>query len=484
MHDSSDDLATYLERQNRYTTLAARQAYELGRSAGVLHLALLAGGALLQVLHPAPGLPRRRAGAAAHLDRLHEQLHEVRQAHRAAQGGAADEGPPHRRRRLHRHACAQRLLERGDEVIGVDNLSPYYSVELKQDRLRAARSIARFRFHELDIADAARAARAVPRRAGPTRCCTSPRRPACAIRSRNPQSYIQTNLVGFANVLEGCRARTRRATWCSPRARASTATTPELPWSESDNVDHPISLYAATKKANELMAHVYSHLYGLHATGLRFFTVYGPWGRPDMSPMLFAKRDHGGQADPGLQPRRHAARLHLRRRHRRGHAARARPSAALRRLQHRQPPAGGAARLHRRRSSARSARRRKLEMKPMQPGDVKATYADTTALRARGRLRALDAAGDRASRASPNGSGSTTAAREGRFLLALLAGCTVADTPYPLDWDPHHGAGSADCPHSRAPMPIAARRSARRRDPRSRASFSAPTAHRRRLQRT
>ena len=156
-------------------------------------------------------------------------------------------------------------------------------------------------------------------------------------------------MVGFANLLEVLPAARRRATWSSPRARACTAPTRKLPFSEADSVDHPVSLYAATKKSNELMAHAYSHLYGLPATGLRFFTVYGPWGRPDMSPMLFAQAIMRRQADPGVQPRRHAARLHLHRRHRRRHDARARRAARrrLRDLQHRQPHAGRARRLHR-----------------------------------------------------------------------------------------------------------------------------------------
>ena len=133
----------------------------------------------------------------------------------------------------------------------------------------------------------------------------------------NPLAYVESNLVGFTHVLEACRqAATPHLTFASTSSvyGANTA----MPFAEDQGVDHPLQFYAATKRANELMAHAYAHLYRLPCTGLRFFTVYGPWGRPDMAPMLFAKRDLRGAADPGLQPRPPQPRLHLYRRHRRG----------------------------------------------------------------------------------------------------------------------------------------------------------------------
>jgi UDP-glucuronate 4-epimerase len=183
--------------------------------------------------------------------------------------------------------CAARLAARGDEVLGVDNLSPYYSVELKRDRLRQLERSTRFAFEQVDIAEAGALERAMAR-VQPAAVLHLAAQPGVRYSLENPSSYVQSNLVGFANVLEACRH-------CPPRhlVYASSSSVygvnPKLPWSETDNVDHPISLYAATKKANELMAHTYSHLFGLPATGLRYFTVYGPWGRPDMSPMLFAR---------------------------------------------------------------------------------------------------------------------------------------------------------------------------------------------------
>jgi len=179
--------------------------------------------------------------------------------------------------------CAKRLVARGDEVVGIDNLSPYYSVDLKRDRLKQVP----IRFHEIDIADAA-ALDAVFESEKPQAVLHLAAQAGVRYSLENPSAYVQTNLVGFANLLECCRRHPpRHLVYAS--SSSVYGNNPELPWTESQNVDHPISLYAATKKSNELMAHVYSHLYGLHATGLRYFTVYGPWGRPDMSPMLFAR---------------------------------------------------------------------------------------------------------------------------------------------------------------------------------------------------
>jgi UDP-glucuronate 4-epimerase len=182
--------------------------------------------------------------------------------------------------------CAARLLERGDEVIGIDNLSPYYSVELKQARLAQLEGRKGFRFQRLDISEGT-ALGALFTREKPAAVLHLAAQPGVRYSLENPASYIQANLVGFANILEGCRHNPPRHLVYASSSSVYGANT-RLPWSESDNVDHPVSLYAATKKSNELMAHAYSHLYGLPARGLRFFTVYGPWGRPEMSPMLFA----------------------------------------------------------------------------------------------------------------------------------------------------------------------------------------------------
>ncbi len=184
-------------------------------------------------------------------------------------------------------STALRLLERGDEVIGLDNLNDYYSVALKESRLGRLQSHPRFRFARLDVAD----------RAGLTELFAA-ERPERVIHLaaqagvryslQHPEAYVDSNLVGFVNILEGCRHHgVQHLVYASSSSVYGGNT--RMPFSEHDNVDHPVSLYAATKKANELMAHTYSHLYGLPTTGLRFFTVYGPWGRPDMALFLFTK---------------------------------------------------------------------------------------------------------------------------------------------------------------------------------------------------
>jgi UDP-glucuronate 4-epimerase len=180
---------------------------------------------------------------------------------------------------------AKRLLERGDEVVGVDNLNDYYDVQLKQDRLLQIKPFDKFRFIKLDIADRA-AMEELFAREQFQRVVNLAAQPGVRYSLKNPHAYIQSNIVGFTNLLEGCRHhKIEHFTYASSSSvyGANTA----MPFSVHHNVDHPVSLYAATKKANELMAHTYSHLYGLPTTGLRFFTVYGPWGRPDMSPSLF-----------------------------------------------------------------------------------------------------------------------------------------------------------------------------------------------------
>ena len=183
--------------------------------------------------------------------------------------------------------AALRLLARGDEVVGLDNLNDYYSVQLKEDRLARLTPHERFRFVKLDVAD----------RAGMERLFAEERfdrvihlAAQAGVRYSlvNPQAYVDSNVVGFMNVLEGCRhSKVQHLVYASSSSVYGGNT--RMPFSEHDSVDHPVSLYAATKKANELMAHTYSHLFGLPTTGLRFFTVYGPWGRPDMALFLFTK---------------------------------------------------------------------------------------------------------------------------------------------------------------------------------------------------
>jgi UDP-glucuronate 4-epimerase len=183
--------------------------------------------------------------------------------------------------------CAERLAARGDAVTGIDNLSPYYAVTLKQARLARLAPLAAFRFERLDLADAA-ALEALFAAARPDLVLHLAAQPGVRYSLEHPQSYVQSNLVGFANLLECCRRRPPRHLVYASSSSVYGGNA-KLPWAEGDNVDHPVSLYAATKKSNELMAHVYSHLFALATTGLRYFTVYGPWGRPDMSPMLFAQ---------------------------------------------------------------------------------------------------------------------------------------------------------------------------------------------------
>jgi len=182
---------------------------------------------------------------------------------------------------------AIRLLERGDTVYGIDNMNDYYSVALKQARLARVAKYADFTFQKLDIAERAGVAGLFQKnhfdvvmhlaaQAGVRYSLT------------DPHAYVDANLVGFVNLLEGCRhSKVGHLVFASSSSVYGANT--KQPFSEHDNVDHPVSLYAASKKANELMAHSYAHLFGLACTGLRFFTVYGPWGRPDMALFLFTK---------------------------------------------------------------------------------------------------------------------------------------------------------------------------------------------------
>lgn len=184
------------------------------------------------------------------------------------------------------HTC-KRLLARGDEVIGVDNLNDYYDVRLKEARLGRLLPNASFRFQKLDVADAAGINELFARHR-PQRVVHLAAQAGVRYSLINPQAYVNSNLLGFTNILEACRHNAVEHLVYASSSSVYGGNT-KLPFSEHDNIDHPVSLYAATKKANELMAHTYSHLFRLPTTGLRFFTVYGPWGRPDMALFLFTK---------------------------------------------------------------------------------------------------------------------------------------------------------------------------------------------------
>jgi len=180
---------------------------------------------------------------------------------------------------------AKLLLERGDTVVGVDNLNDYYDPNLKLARLAQLKTFTNFRFVKTDIADRV-AMDDLFAAEHFSRVVNLAAQAGVRYSLKNPHAYIQTNLVGFGNLLEGCRHNNVEHLVYASSSSVYGANT-AMPFSVHDNVDHPVSLYAASKKANELMAHSYSYLYGLPTTGLRFFTVYGPWGRPDMSPWLF-----------------------------------------------------------------------------------------------------------------------------------------------------------------------------------------------------
>ena len=187
-----------------------------------------------------------------------------------------------------------RLLARGDELVGLDNLNDYYDVTLKERRLARLTSHSNFRFVKMDVAD----------RPGMEQLFAAEKfdrvihlaaQAGVRYSLQNPHAYIDSNIVGFTNILEGCRhTSVQHLTYASSSSVYGGNT--KMPFSEHDSVDHPVSLYAVTKKANELMAHTYSHLYGLPTSGLRFFTVYGPWGRPDMALFLFTKAILEGRA--------------------------------------------------------------------------------------------------------------------------------------------------------------------------------------------
>lgn len=232
-------------------------------------------------------------------------------------------------------ALAQRLLGRGDEVLGIDNHNDYYDPSLKEARLAQFADHPAYTHLRADLSDAEAVDRAF---AGfqPQRVVNLAAQAGVRYSLKNPRAYVRSNLDGFVNILEGCRhGKVEHLVYAS--SSSVYGANRKMPFAVEDAVDHPVSLYAASKKANELMAHAYSHLYDLPTTGLRFFTVYGPWGRPDMSPMLFADRisrgepidvfnygnhsrdftyiddivegvirtlDHPAQPDPGYEPER------------------------------------------------------------------------------------------------------------------------------------------------------------------------------------
>jgi len=188
---------------------------------------------------------------------------------------------------------AKRLLAQGDEVAGVDNLNDYYEVSLKEARLAQLQEHGKFRFHKMDLADR----EGLPRvfKDHPMEIVVNLAAQAgVRYAQQNPYAYVDSNLVGFMNILECCRATAVKHLVFASSSSVYGANT-RMPFSVHDNVDHPVSLYAATKKGNELLAHTYSHLYNLPVTGLRFFTVYGPWGRPDMALFLFTRAILHGQ---------------------------------------------------------------------------------------------------------------------------------------------------------------------------------------------
>jgi UDP-glucuronate 4-epimerase len=282
------------------------------------------------------------------------------------------------------HAC-ERLLARGDEVYGVDDLNDYYDPRLKLDRLHRLTGRPGWRFERLDIADRS-AMEQLFTDLRPQRVLHLAAQAGVRYSITNPHAYVTSNLVGFVNVLEGCRHHgVEHLVYAS--SSSVYGGNSKLPFAESDRVDHPVSLYAATKKANELMAHTYSHLYAMPTTGLRFFTVYGPWGRPDMAYYSFAKAITDGRA------------IHVF-----NHGQMARDftyiddivEGVLRVTEcvpEKSPQSSAPARVFNIGNSAPVAlldfiaileqclgRKAEIQLLPMQPGDVHATYADVEAL--------------------------------------------------------------------------------------------------------
>jgi UDP-glucuronate 4-epimerase len=190
-------------------------------------------------------------------------------------------------------ALSMRLLERGDEVVGIDNLNDYYDVSLKEARLKRTTGHGKFTDLRVSIEDRVTMADIFSTHR-PDRVVNLAAQAGVRYSLENPLAYVDTNLLGFANILEGCRHNdVEHLVYASSSSVYGSNT--RMPFSVHDNVDHPVSLYAASKKANELMAHTYSHLYRIPTTGLRFFTVYGPWGRPDMANFKFTQKILAGE---------------------------------------------------------------------------------------------------------------------------------------------------------------------------------------------
>lgn len=188
---------------------------------------------------------------------------------------------------------AERLLDRGEEVIGIDNLNDYYDVSLKEARLAKIKNHPGFTEERISIEDRP-AMEALFAKHKPNKVMNLAAQAGVRYSLKNPHSYVESNVVGFMNILEGCRYNDVEHLVYASSSSVYGANT-NMPFSVHNNVDHPLSMYAATKKTNELMAHTYSHLYTLPTTGLRFFTVYGPWGRPDMALFLFTKKILAGE---------------------------------------------------------------------------------------------------------------------------------------------------------------------------------------------
>ena len=188
---------------------------------------------------------------------------------------------------------ARILLERGDEVIGVDNLNDYYDVDLKKARLDRISHYPNFHFYQIDLKTREDVA-AIFEKHKPQHVVNLAAQAGVRYSLKDPHSYVDSNVMGFLNILEGCRYNEVEHLVFASSSSVYGANT-KIPYDVHDKANHPLSIYAATKKANEMMAHTYAHLYGVATTGLRFFTVYGPWGRPDMSPILFTKKILAGE---------------------------------------------------------------------------------------------------------------------------------------------------------------------------------------------
>jgi UDP-glucuronate 4-epimerase len=290
---------------------------------------------------------------------------------------------------------ARRLLERGDHVVGLDNLNPYYDVSLKEARLAHLEVHRQFGFLKADLADAA-AMREAFSRSRFDSIVHLGAQAGVRYSVENPRAYIDSNVVGFLNILEGAREHgTGHLVFASTSSVYGLNS--RMPFDEAQNTDHPVSLYAATKKANEAMAHSYAHLFGVPCTGLRFFTVYGPWGRPDMALFKFTRGILAGEPIPVFNEGRMVrdftyvddivegvVRITDRPPGRDPHWDAANPAASTSSAPWRIYNIGNNQRVelmtYIRALESALGRQAKLELLPLQPGDVQATEADTTAL--------------------------------------------------------------------------------------------------------